>query len=259
MISLNLNLLNGSIGGSDPAMAIAALKRATTPGVQEKGVAQERKDPVTIAALRQFDKALAGAKDLKQALSDPRVLAVVLPAVGLADQVNNPGLVYKALTADLSKPGNLAAVLGNRWKAAAEKLDLNGKDITALKDPALIQSLKDSYVTYQYQKGLDEKTPGMSDALYFIKQAGENNDNVYNVLGDAILRRVVTGALGLPRELAIQPVETQATAVTRRLPMSQLDDPKAVYKLAQRYLMASAGSGASGGSDLTSLALSLRA
>ncbi len=223
------------------ATAIAVLRRATAPGAQEKGVAQERKDPVAIAALAQFKRSLASAKDVKQALADPRIQAVLLPAVGLADQLGNAGLVQKALLADTSKPGNLAAQLGTRWVTAAEKLGLKGQDISALRAPALVQTLSDSYVTYQYQKGLDAQQPGMSDALYFLNNASQGASNVYNVLGDAVLRRVVTGALGLPQQLAFQGIETQARAVSSHLQLSTLNDPKAVFKLAQRYLMTQAG------------------
>jgi hypothetical protein len=244
----------------DQAGAIALLKRATAAGAQAKGVAQEKRDPAVIATLAQYRKALAGAKDLKQALSDPRVLKVLLPAVGLASQVDSPGLAQRALLADPAQSNGLLSKLDSRWKAAAQQLGLYGKDISALRDPGLQQSLADQYVAYQYQKSLNAQQPGMSDALYFIANAGEQAGNVYNVLGDAVLRRVVTGALGLPQELAVQPVETQAQAVTARLPMIRLGDPKEVYKLAQRYLMAEAGNApGTGGQDMVSLALSLRA
>ncbi len=264
-MSLNPSLASGLFGysalptGSDPAAAIAMLKRATAPGAAEKGVVQERKDPVVISALAQFDKALGKAKDLKSALADPRVMAVLLPAVGLADQLDRPGLAQRALLADPSARDGLLNKIDQRWKAAAKTLGLFGKDLAALRDPALLKTLKDNFVGFQYQKSLDATQPGMSDALYFINQAAGKSDNVYNVLGDAILRRVVTGALGLPRELAIQTVEGQAKAVTTRLPMSRLNDPQQVYKLAQRYLMTTASSATTATPpDMTTLAMSLR-
>jgi hypothetical protein len=52
------------------------------------------------------------------------------------------------------------------------------------------------------------------------------------------------GALGLPDQLAIQPVETQARAVTSRLKLADLKDPTKVRAIAERYLMAEANKAA---------------
>jgi hypothetical protein len=245
--------------GSDPASAIALLKRATAPGATAKGVAHERKDPVVITALAQFDKALAAAKDVKSALGDPRVLAVLLPGVGLADQMAYPGLAQRALVADPTAKKGILTQVDAKWKAAATTLGIFGKGLDALKDPALVQKLKDNYVAYQYQKGLDAQQPGMSDALYFIGNAAAKADNVYNVMGDGILRRVVTGSLELPQELAVQPIQDQAKAITNRLPMDRLKDPQQVYRVAQRYLMVRAQNPTANTTpDIATLAASLR-
>jgi len=90
----------GSPAAGNAASAIAALKAAQAGGAEAKGVAQERKDPVTITALKRFEAAMAQGKDVKAALQDPRVLAVLLPALGLSDQAAYPALVQKALLSD---------------------------------------------------------------------------------------------------------------------------------------------------------------
>ena len=234
---------SGSTGTTtgDPAAAIRAFRAAEAPGAEAKGIAQENKDPVTITALAQFRKALASAKDIGTALKDPRILAVLLPAMGLADQAAYPGLVQKALLADPNATNGLLANLDSRFKTAATTLNLRTKGLAGLRDPATQTLLTDGYVQYQYQTGLDGQNAGMSDALYFVKNASGAKD-VYSILGNAVLRRVVTGALGLPSQIAIQPVETQAAAITSRLRLTDLQNATAVQKLAQRYVMNQAGS-----------------
>ena len=253
--SLVASLFGGGTGAAataDAAGAGAALKVARTQTAEDKGIAAERKDPVTINALKRFDAALAAAKDEKAALREPRVLEVLLPALGLADQAAYPGLVLKALLADPKDSKGLLASLDERFKAAVETLDLRGKGLAGLRDPATRKTIADGYVEYQYKRGLDDKTTGMSDALYYLKSAGKET-NVYNILGNSVLRRVVTTALGLPPQLAVQSVESQARAITARLKLADLQDPRKVELLAQRYLMARANEGGGAASPALSL------
>jgi len=261
MLSLSASLVSSLFGGSagatpngDSTTAIAALKAAQAKGAEAKGVAAERKDPVTITALKQFEAAVAKAKDVKAALQDPRVLAVLLPAMGLADQAAYPGLVQRALLADPKDSKGILASLDSRFTAAATTLDLKAKGLAALRDPKLLANLASGYVQYRYQQGLDDRNAGMSDALYFIQNAAAKTD-VYGILGNAVMRRVVTGALGLPAQIAVQSVETQARAITSRMKVADLQDPKTVQALAQRYVMAQAGSGSGSGSGGSLLSL----
>jgi hypothetical protein len=68
-----------------------------------------------------------------------------------------------------------------------------------------------------------------------------------DVLGDPVLRRVVTGALGLPPQLALQSVEAQARAVSARLEVARLQDPREAARIAERYVLAAAGSASGAG------------
>ncbi|MBL6078563.1 DUF1217 domain-containing protein [Belnapia sp. T18] len=259
-MQLTASLVSALLGGSDtaantgdPASGLAALKAAQAAGATTKGIAQERKDPVTITALKQFQAAIAKARDVKTALQDPRVLNVLLPALGLADQAAYPGLVQKALTADPKDPKGLLASLDKRFATAARTLDLKAKGLAGLQDPKVQRQMMDGFVEYQYRTGLDDRNAGISDALYFLQNA-KGETNVYNILGNTVLRRVVTGALGLPNSMVVQPIETQAAAITSRLKLADLKDPKALQKLAERYVIAAAG-GSSGGASNPLLSL----
>lgn len=231
--------------GGNAASAIPALRRATEPGAEAKGIAREGKDPVTLTAVAQFRRALDKADSIEDALRDPRILTVLMPALGLPDQVGNPGLVQKALLSDPKDDKGVAARMGTSWQAASSTLGVWQGGLDALRDPAMVERLSDAYLKYQYRTGLDEQQAGLSDALYFLESASRAEDAV-DVLGDPVLRRVVTVALGLPREIAIQSVEAQGRAVAARLDVGDLQDPKAVRKLAERYLIAAANQAAAG-------------
>jgi len=247
------------------AMAIPALRRATAEGAEAKGIEREKKDPVSISALAQFHRDLDKAGTIEEALQDPRVLKVLLPALGLAGQENNAGLVRRALLSDPKDEDGLAAQLGSTWQAAAETLGIHSTGLEGLRDSTLVDNITNGYLKYQYRTGLDDTQAGMSDALYFLESAKSATD-VYDVLGNTVLRRVVTGALELPDAMAIQSVETQGRAVTSRLKIDSLQDDRAVRKLAERYLIAAANAAAESSSSstdtlsqITTLAVSLRA
>ncbi len=224
----------------DTATAIPALRRALAPGAEEKALARLAKDPQINRQLDQFAKAVAKASDLKAALRDPRVLGVLLPALGLPDAVGQAGLALRALTADPKDPeGLLARLPDKRWKAAAEALNLQERGLEALRDPKTQALLAEGLRRLSWQKELDADQPGISDAMLFRERAASVT-SAYDLLGDPVLRRVITGALGLPQQIAVQPVETQARAITSRLDLSKLQNPREVAKLAERYVVAAA-------------------
>ena len=104
--------------------AVVAFRRVTKAGEEEKGLAREKKDPITLTTLAQFRQALDAAPNIDKALTDPRVLKVLMPALGLPDQVGNPGLVKRALLSDPKDTKGVAVQLGNTWKNAAATLNL---------------------------------------------------------------------------------------------------------------------------------------
>ncbi len=231
----------------DAASAVPALRRALTPGVEEKALARLARDPQITRQLEQFSRAVSRATDIRAALRDPRVMNVLLPALGMPDAVGQTGLAIRALLSDPKDSNGLLAKLPDRrWKSAAATLNLKEKGLAALRDPAVQARLAEGLRQVTWQKGLDADQPGISDAIYFQEHAAAAK-SVYDVLGDPILRRVVTGALGLPAQIAIQPVETQARAVTSRLDLAGLKDERQVQKLMERYVVSAANSATAGG------------
>jgi hypothetical protein len=256
-----LSLLYGGASGavSSAATAIPALRRAAAEGAEAKALGRLSKDAEIGRAMQAFRVVVAKTNDLAKALRDPRVLGVLLPAMGMADAVGQPGLAARALTADPNDAkGLLARLSDGRWKETAVALDLHRRGIAGLRDPQVQAKLEQGLKTVRWHAELDGANPGVSDALYFRRQAA-SADGVYAILGNPVLRRVVTGALGLPAAIAVQPIETQARAVTTRLDLADLKDAAKVARLAERYVLnratEQAAAGASGGGQSSLLAL----
>ena len=227
--------------------AIPALRRALAPGAESKALARLAKDPQLARELDAFAKAAAKATDVKAALRDPRILNVLLPALGLPDAVGQPGLALRALTADPTSPdGLLARLPDSRWRAAAATLNLHEKGVEVLRDPKVQASLADGLRRLAWRRELDAGQPGIGDAMLFRERASAAT-GAYAALADPVVRRVLTTALGLPQAIVVQPIETQARALTARLDLGKLQNPREVAKLAERYVVAAAGGGGAAG------------
>jgi hypothetical protein len=230
----------------DPAGAIAAFRRLQRPGEEARALDRIAREPMQARTLDQFRRAVERAPDVASALRDPRVLGVIATALGIPDAAGQPGLAMRALLSDPTDEASLVNRLPDRrWKAAAETLRLDQRGLDALRDPELQNRLAEGLRRARLRENLEGSQPGLGDAMLFRESAG-NAQGAFGVLGNPVLRRVVTTALGLPREIALQSVEAQARALEARLDVSKLKDPREVQRLAERYLIARAGE-ASGG------------
>lgn len=237
---------------ADAASAVAAFRRVLQPGEEARALGRIATEPQQARAMEQFRRAVDRAPDVRAALRDPRVLQVLTTALGIPEGASQAGLATRVFLSDLKDQRSLANTLGDRrWKSAAETLDLGARGIAALRDPALQASLADGLRRAQWNRNLEREQPGLGDAVLFRDRATAVDGNIFAVLGDPIIRRVVTGALGLPLQIAIQSVEAQARAVRARLDISKLEDPREVQRLAERYLMNRANENA--GANMTNL------
>jgi len=235
----------------DAAGAIAAFRRLQKPGEEARALERIAREPQQARALEQFRRAVERAPDARAALRDPRVLGVLATALGMPDAAGQPGLAQRALLADPTEPESLVNRLPDkRWKAAAETLRLDRRGIAALRDPELQARLAEGLRRARLREAQEASRPGLGDAMLFLESA-PRAQGPYSVLGNPVLRRVVTTALGLPRELALQSVEAQARALEARLDLAKLREPREVQRLAERYLIARAGEAVgAGGSAL---------
>jgi hypothetical protein len=247
-----------AIYGQTPTGAAAgdpltALKLAEAN--QTSDIATTEKQPAVARDIAAFQKAIAAAPDAATLLKNPDFLKVLLTANGLGDQVAYPALAQKVLLSDPSDKNSLVVKLANTtWTDTNKTYQFNTKGLAVIQDPAVQARLADAYAEVQWRQSLDASTPGLSNALTFRAQAATVT-SPYDILGNSILRDVVTTALGLPEEIAVQPVETQAAAITSRMDLAQLKDPRFVDTLTQRYLLDKQASAATdSGPTLESLA-----
>jgi hypothetical protein len=227
---------------------VVALKQAET--TQSAGIAYEAKQPTIEQTLARFTAAVKSAKSVKQLLSNPAVLTVLLTANNLASQVSFTALAQKALTSDPSDPNSLVNKLTDTdWKSAAETYQFATQGLSVIQSPSTLSTLTSAYTEVMWRQSLDHAVPGLSNALSF-KQEASGITSVDQILGDFTLRTVVTTALGIPEQIAFQPLEAQEKAISSRLDISKFKDPTFVNTFAQQYLLALNNNGGSGTTGL---------
>lgn len=218
------------------ANPVIALRQATRAAQEARDLARIGKEPDLARSMAQFKAIVDKAPDIRTALRDPRVLSVLGTALGLPEAANQTGLATRVLLADTEDRKSLPYQLSDtRWLAMAKTLNLAKNGIAGLRDPKLQETLLNGLKNARRIEQLDAQSAGVGNALAFIQKAANAKTSI-DVLGDAILRRVVTGALNLPQEIAVQPVSTQARAVDTRYDIAKLQNPREVQKLAERYL-----------------------
>lgn len=239
---LDLSVLYGGAASSGASSGNPILALIQAEQNQPKKIAAQAKQPDVQRDLAAFNKAVAGAKDVKSLLANPVVQKVLLTVNGLADQIGYTALATKALLSKPGDPKSLANVLPNTaWKAAAATYDFADKGLTVLRNPKVLATMASAYAEISWRKSLDATTPGLSDALTFRDQAASVT-KADDILGNPVLRRVVTTTLGIPLEIAYQTLNAQENAITSKVDIKQFKNKNFVESFVKRYLVAAAGS-----------------
>lgn len=237
MLATLYGLGNGS-GGGGFGTGNAILDFQAAERLAEREQEMVRKDPMVQREVDNFLKLLDKAETPEDLLKDPRALEFILRGLMVTDRIGQDALVRQTLLSDLDDKKSLANRLGdNRLKQAAVMYDFHESGLSVLKSKEVLEGLVETYYQQRYEERLAERNPAFPDALYFRRIANDQDlSDPYDILGDPILRRVITTALGLPLEIAIQPVETQARAITSRLDLDKLSNPKFVESFIKRFL-----------------------
>ncbi|MGE0222030.1 MAG: DUF1217 domain-containing protein [Acetobacteraceae bacterium] len=222
-------------GPKSGAASVNALRQAERN--RDRDVRLVAAEPAVKLATDRFIKGVQTATSVTQLLKNPAVMEVLLTANGLADRISASALARRALTSDLTDPKSLANTLTDtRWKSVAKTYDFAASGLAVIQQPEVMAKLADAYAEVKWRQSLNEKTPGLSNALTFRTQASKVT-SVYQILGDPVLRDVVTTAYNIPKQIAFQSIDAQERAISKRLDITKLQDAKFVETIAQRYLL----------------------
>lgn len=221
----------------DAGSVTVALERAEQN--EDKQLAAVAKDPMVQKDLARYAKVLKESDTLEELLDDPVARRVLLKANGLGAYVDSIALAKKALASDPSDSEGLANRLSGvegGWLEMAKTYNFHLFGLTRLKIDKGVQEVTENYIAEQRLDSLDKQLPGLGSALLF-KRIAKDLDSAVKILGSGLGREVVTTALGLPKQIALQSVEAQEKAILKRLDPAKLQKPEFVDRLVTRYLI----------------------
>lgn len=229
-----LNALYGpTTGGGNPIQALEVAQQNQT-----QDVAATAAQPAVSRDVAAFEQAVATAKTPADVLNNPTALKVLLTANGLGDQAGYTALAQKALLSDPSDPNSLVSQLSDTtWKSVAQTYQFATKGLSVLNDPKVLSTIADGYAEVQWRQSLDATTPGLSNALTFLSEASSIT-SVDQILGDPIMRSVVTTALGIPEQIAFQDLTAQEKSITSQIDITRFQEPQFVTSITDQYLLA---------------------
>jgi hypothetical protein len=206
---------------------------------EAKQLEQIARQPVTKKEIERYTKVVKAATSLDDVLKDPVARKVFMKANGLGAFVDSLGLAKKALASDPDDPGSLARKLASinaTWLEVAKKYAFKDFGVSVLCADSNIKEVAENYVGEMRLDMLDQQTPGLGSAILF-KRTAANFDTPIKILGSALAREVVTTALSIPKQIALQSLLAQEKAISGRIDPKKLKDPEFADKIAQRYLI----------------------
>ncbi len=166
-----------------------------------------------------------------------RLLSYALQAYGLGDQINNTALVKQVLQEGVSNPKALANTLPNgAWRAFAKAFNFSAGAVAPSSSASVTTTTAD-YVEQQLEADQGASDPGVELALYF-KRVAPTVTNSYGILADNNLLQVVQTIFGLAPTASSGEIDKEAQAINKLLPVSELQDPKKLGQLVERFTAA---------------------
>lgn len=239
---------------------IAAADASSYSASQKRKLLDEEKAPVkpSVSAVYEFDgpefekfRARADLKadieyyrsniteieSLDDLFKDHRLLKFVLSSYDLESEIQYPGKVRKIIESDLSDVDSLANRFQDpRFQKLAQDINFHILGVSKLKFQSTTDEMVKRYERLEYERHLDEQAPGVRAAIEFERRIKDVSKTV-QLLGDSVLREVVTVANNIPKELAYQEVDSQVTALERKVDVNALkSDQNEIEKMVLRYL-----------------------
>lgn len=193
--------------------------------------------PVNQRDIDYFRQTIASVKSVDDLMKDYRLYSFVMKAFGMEDQIPYRALIRQVVQGGTDDPQSIANRMTDKTYAAlADALHLSKDDAAkpGLTDPQEIEAMVSRFVTSGIEAEQGDRNVGVRLAMYFQRKA-PGITSWYQVLGDKALSQVIRTAFRIPDATAAMDIDRQKEMLEKRMPITDLQDPKKLQSLLQRF------------------------
>lgn len=203
---------------------------------------------------RYFRAKIGSVKTAEDLVSDRRLLGIALGAYGLGDDINNRYFIKKVLEDGTLDAGALSNKLSDKqYRAFSSGFGFGDYDVARTQLSDFADKTLEAYRARQFEAAVGEQDDSMRLALNAERELAKlsvrnvsNDTKWFTIMGNAPLREVFQGALGLPKSFSSLDLDQQLSTfkektskVFGREEVAQFSDPEKVESLIRRFLVRS--------------------
>jgi hypothetical protein len=192
-------------------------------------------EPAVKSATGYYEANIGKVTSIKDFVGNYRLLSYALDAYGLGDQINNTALITQVLEGGVANPKSLANTLSNsNWRAFAAAYNFVGNGAASVSSASAVKTTTADYIEQQLESDQGAQDVGVELALYFQRVA-PTITNEYGILADRNLLEVGQTIFGLSPATSATNIDAQAKTLSQMMPISDLQDPKKLQQLVERF------------------------
>jgi hypothetical protein len=192
-------------------------------------------EPAVKSATAYYEANIGKATSIQAFVGNYRLLSYALNAYGLGDQIHNTALITQVLEGGVANPKSLANTLSNaNWRAFATAFNFAGGEAASVSSESAVQTTTADYVEQQLESDQGAQNVGVQLGLYFQRVAPTVTSE-YGILADKNLLEVAQTIFGLSSATSASSIDTQAQTLSKLMPLSDLQDPKSLTRLVERF------------------------
>jgi hypothetical protein len=187
-----------------------------------------------------YQDKIQGVETLNDLLSDRGIIDVVIGAYGL-DATVTDDFLKQIFNSDLSDPKSFVnQQSSSKWAELVASFNFDGEGNLTRETLGTIQQRGETLETINlYMRQTLEENEGASSeavrlALYFERTAPTITD-AYEIISDGALTEVFRTIFGFTSDFSSMDVDAQAKVIKAKLDLSDLQDPKKLQRLIERY------------------------
>ncbi len=191
-------------------------------------------EPSVKTATEYYAANIGSVTSISDLVDNYRLLSYALTAYGLGDQVNNKALVTQVLEGGVSSSKALANTLSNpNWAKFAAAFNFAADGASSVTTASAVSTTESNYGETELETQEGQQDVGVQLALYFQRVAPTITSS-YGVLGDKNLLEAFQTIFGVTLNTNGD-IDTNASIVSKLMPMSDLTDPTTLKSLTTRF------------------------